>query len=144
MVMKVVLDTNVLLAALPETSNTHIIFRHLLKGSFTLCVTTDILHEYEEVFQRRANREVDILALDLLDILPNLERINKYYFWNLITVDPDDNKFVDCAIAANAHFICTEDKHFNILANVPFPTVSVISTQEFISLLDNAGGERVQ
>jgi predicted nucleic acid-binding protein len=76
--------------------------------------------------------------------LPNLERINKYYFWNLITVDPDDNKFVDCAIAANAHFICTEDKHFNILANVPFPTVSVISTQEFISLLDNAGGERVQ
>ncbi len=137
-----VLDTNVLLAALPQTSNTHIIFQHLLSGSFTLCVTTDILHEYEEVFQRRANREVAVLALDLLDILPNLERINKYYFWNLITADPDDNKFVDCAIAANAHFICTEDKHFNVLENIPFPTVSVISIKEFILLLDkeNAHG----
>ncbi|HOY07013.1 MAG TPA: putative toxin-antitoxin system toxin component, PIN family [Saprospiraceae bacterium] len=133
--MKVVLDTNVLLAALPEKSNTHVIFKSLLKGDFTLCVTTDILHEYEEVFQLRANREVAVLALDLLDILPNLERINKYYFWNLITADPDDNKFVDCAIAANAHFICTEDKHFKVLENISFPAVSVISTTEFMAIL---------
>ena len=129
------LDTNVLLAALPEKSKTHAIFQSLLKGTFTLCVTTDILHEYEEVFQMRANRQVAVLALDLLDVLPNLERINKYYFWNLITADPDDNKFVDCAIAANAHFICTEDKHFKALESISFPAVSVISASEFISLL---------
>lgn len=133
--MKVVLDTNVLLAALPQTSNTHIIFRHLLNGTYTLCITTDILNEYEEVFQRRANHQVAMLAIDLLEILPNLERINKYYFWNLIYTDPDDNKFVDCAIAANAHFICTEDKHFKVLESVPFPPVSVISTDEFIKIL---------
>lgn len=141
--MKVVLDTNVLLAALPQTSDTHIVFQHLLNGSFSLCVTTDILHEYEEVFQKRANYEVAALALDLLDILPNLERINKFYFWNLISVDPHDNKFVDCAIAANANFICTEDRHFNVLASIPFPAVSVISTQEFISLLHNERELRV-
>ena len=72
------------------------------------------------------------------------ERINKYYFWNLIPVDPDDNQFVDCAIAANAHFICTEDKHFNVLANVPFPTVSVISTKDFILLLHKKDEQRIQ
>jgi putative PIN family toxin of toxin-antitoxin system len=133
--MKVVLDTNVLLAALPQTSSTYIIFQRLLEGAYTLCVTSDILHEYEEIFQRRANHEVAVLAMNLLDILPNLERINKYYFWNLIVADPDDNKFVDCAIAANAHFICTEDKHFNVLENIPFPNVSVISANEFIQKL---------
>ncbi len=135
--MKVVLDTNVLLAALPKSSGTHIIFEHLLKGSYTLCITTDILNEYEEVFQKKANSAIAALAIDLLDILPNIQRFNKYYFWNLITVDPDDNKFVDCAIAANAHFICTEDKHFGALKEIPFPAVKVISSTEFISLLAN-------
>ncbi len=136
--MKVVLDTNVLLAALPQSSSTHVIFQRLLEGAYTLCITSDILHEYEEVFQRRANHEVAVLAMGLLDILPNLERINKYYFWNLITADPDDNKFVDCAIAANAHFICTEDKYFSVLENIPFPSVSVISASAFIQkLLEN-------
>jgi putative PIN family toxin of toxin-antitoxin system len=138
--MKVVLDTNVLLAALPQTSKTHIIFQGLLEGVYSLCVTSDILHEYEEVFQRRANREVAVLAMELLDVIPNLERINKYYYWNLITADPDDNKFVDCAIAANAHFICTEDNHFKVLANIAFPIVSIISAEDFIQkLLENHG-----
>jgi len=32
-----------------------------------------------------------------------------------ITHDPDDNKFADCAIAAEADFILTEDRHFQEL-----------------------------
>ncbi len=133
--MRVVLDTNVLLASLPRTSDTHLIFSELVRGAYELCLTTDILNEYEEVFQRRANPQVAILALDVLDILPNLLHINKYYFWRLITIDPDDNKFVDCAIAGNADFIVTDDKHFNILKNVSFPKVKVIGKQEFLELL---------
>jgi predicted nucleic acid-binding protein len=53
----------------------------------------------------------------------------------LITVDPDDNKFVDCAVAANADFICTEDKHFKVLKKVPFPPVKVISADDFVEIL---------
>jgi predicted nucleic acid-binding protein len=58
-----------------------------------------------------------------------------YYKWNLITVDPDDNKFVDCAIAANADYIVTNDKHFNILKEINFPKVSCITIEEFIEIL---------
>jgi predicted nucleic acid-binding protein len=67
--------------------------------------------------------------------LPNLLYVNKYYFWRLITIDPDDNKFVDCAIAANADFIVTDDKHFNVLKNVAFPSVKVINAAEFLEIL---------
>ncbi|MBK7936264.1 MAG: putative toxin-antitoxin system toxin component, PIN family [Lewinellaceae bacterium] len=134
--MRVVLDTNVLLAALPRTSDSHLIFLELTRGTYELCVTSDILNEYEEVFQQRANQEVATLALDVLDILPNLLYINKYYFWRFITVDPDDNKFVDCAIAANADFIVTDDKHFKVLKDIPFPKVKVINRREFLEMLE--------
>ena len=37
----------------------------------------------------------------------NVHQINPYYFWNIMDSDPDDNKFVDCAVVANADFIVT-------------------------------------
>ena len=47
----------------------------------------------------------------------------------------DDNKFVDCAIAANAQYIVSEDSHFKHLKNIPFPAVNVIRLREFMNLL---------
>ncbi|HRJ15851.1 MAG TPA: putative toxin-antitoxin system toxin component, PIN family [Saprospiraceae bacterium] len=132
--MRVVLDTNVLLVSLPRTSADHLILQELLNGRYTICVTTDILNEYAEIFQRKANSEVASLALDLLDILPNLERIHKYYFWRMISADPDDNKFVDCAISAGADFIVSDDNHFKEVQG-KFPPVKVISKLEFMQLL---------
>ena len=41
-------------------------------------------------------------ALNFFEMIKNIE---KYYNWNLIKNDPDDNKFVDCAVAANAKYI---------------------------------------
>ena len=32
--------------------------------------------------------------------------------------DPDDNKYCDCAIAGNAKYLVTEDKHFQILKSI--------------------------
>ena len=47
----------------------------------------------------------------------------------------DDNKFVDCAIAANAKCIVSEDNHFNVLKFIPFPKVEVIGIDDFKSFL---------
>ncbi|MBL7802736.1 MAG: putative toxin-antitoxin system toxin component, PIN family [Saprospiraceae bacterium] len=136
--MRVVLDTNVLLPALPRSSNTHLIFTKLLEGAYELCVSSDILLEYEEVFKRKANKEVAQLAMDVLEILPNLIKVQKFFYWHLITADHDDNKFVDCAIAGNADFIVSDDAHFNILASISFPKVTVISSRNFLELLPPA------
>ena len=45
--------------------------------------------------------------------------------------DPDDNKFVDCAIAADADYIVSEDSDFRILQKIKFPAVKLIDTQAF-------------
>lgn len=57
------------------------------------------------------------------------------FHFNLINTDPDDNKFVDCAIVANASYIVSEDTHFNILNSIPFPHVEVIRLQKFLKTL---------
>lgn len=45
--------------------------------------------------------------------------------------DPDDNKFVDCAIAENATFIVSNDSHFSVLREIDFPKLILKSLQEF-------------
>lgn len=58
-----------------------------------------------------------------------------HYHWRLIINDPDDDKFVDLAVAGNANFIVTNDRHFNILSQIPFPAVQILKADEFLDLL---------
>lgn len=53
--------------------------------------------------------------------------------------DEDDNKYVDCAIVANADHLVSEDRHFNILKDIEFPKLSVIKVDEFLQMLSAPG-----
>ncbi len=75
--------------------------------------------------------------LDTIENAPNIAFINRYFAFDLIKIDPDDNKFVDCAIAANADFIVTNDRHFDVLKSIPFPIVKVINIDEFMAILND-------
>ena len=66
---------------------------------------------------------------------PNLIQLIRYFEWNVIESDPDDNKFFDCAVAASADFIVSEDKHFRILKRIAFPSVLTIRSVEFKQIL---------
>ena len=138
--MKVVVDTNIILNAVYRRSKNHWIRRALEKGQITLCVTTDILDEYSEVLTSYYDGETAELFLSALEILPNLQLIHKYYFWQLIPGDEDDEKFVDCAIAAGADYLVTNDRHFNVLKKLPFPQVNVVNENEFRAIFESAFG----
>jgi len=133
--MRVVLDTNVLLVSISRKSRHHWVFSELLDGAYTLCASNDILLEYEEVLARKWNAEVSRNTLRTLLLLPNFERIEVYYRWQLLEQDPDDNKFIDCAIAANVDWLVTEDKHFLPLLQIPFPPLQLAGMDTFRSLL---------
>ena len=61
--------------------------------------------------------------------------ITPYFHFNLIAADPDDDKFVDCAVAGNAKFIVTEDSHYDVLRNIDFPKVDIIKLDDIIQKL---------
>ena len=106
-----------------------------VKGEYVLCVSNDILEEYEEVLGRNINSKVARLVLVHIQILPKVKFIAPHYSLGLIKADGDDNKFVDWAIASNAIFIVTEDKHFKELENIPFPKVEVVGIDDFLKYL---------
>ena len=132
----VVIDTNCLIMAVSSRSNYHKIWQSFLNGEYTLCISNEILEEYAEVISR--NISVNVARYVVFTILErkNVSLITPYYNWKLITADPDDNKFVVCAIAANAKFIVTGDHHFNVLKDIPFPSVPVVNIDEFLKELE--------
>ena len=129
--MKVVIDTNVLWVSVSRRSVSHWIFEAILDGSLTICVTTDILDEYAEIMSMKLGIEASDAVLSIFDNLPNILYLTRYYRWFAIEADADDDKFVDCAIAADAVCIITEDKHFKVLKKLDFPKVKTMNIEQF-------------
>ena len=129
--MKVVVDTNILLVCISPRSEAHWLWQSLLDGSIDLYVTTDILIEYAEIIGREMGKEVADIALDLLSDLPNVHTVQKYFFWQLIEADPDDNKFVDCAVAAGAVYLVSNDKHFKVLQKYSYFNIELLEFDAF-------------
>jgi putative PIN family toxin of toxin-antitoxin system len=130
----VVLDTNIILVSISSKSKYHKIFTSLLDGNFNLCVTNEILLEYEEIITQRFNKSVAINTIRTLLLLPNVKLITPYFKWQLIK-DIDDNKFVDCYVASNSSILVTNDKDFDILSTIKFPKIKIVDIENFISLL---------
>ena len=133
--MRIVLDTNSLIQSIPEHSPYFSVWLSVLKGDNILCVTNEILDEYAEILQRLTDSNTAGYVLDAITKSKHVELITPYYHFGLITADPDDNKFVDCAVAADARYIVTNDKHYDILRQIKFPVVDVIALKDFLKLL---------
>ncbi len=129
------MDTNVLLISISTKSRYRPIFDALLNGKYQLAISNEILSEYMEVLERKANTSVAVNIAEVLLNIENVIRTEIFFNWNLIKEDADDNKFVDCAIAANAKYIVSNDKHFKVLKEIDFPIVDVIGIEAFLDAL---------
>ena len=132
---RVVLDTNCLLQALPSRSPYHKIWTEVLAGRISLCVNTEILNEYEEILAEKTTAEIAHKVVEAIARLDTTEFQYVYIHFGLIEADADDNKFVDCAVAADAEYIVTNDSHFNILKQIGWPRLTVINIKEFAKQL---------
>jgi len=132
----VVLDTNCLLASIGKSSKFHSVWTSFLKKTYRLCVSNEIMSEYEEIITRKTSPAFAEMIIHIILNSENVVFVNPYYRFELIIVDPDDNKFVDCAIVANADYIVSQDTHFNILKTINFPKVNVIRIEEFVKELE--------
>jgi len=128
---RIVIDTNIFITIIGRKSPNRWIFNKIITGEFQLCISNEILLEYEEILTKKANSLVARNIIDFLLVSPFVHWIDVFYNWSLISVDKDDNKFVNCAITANAYCLLTNDKHFNILKDIDFPKVNIKNLKEF-------------
>ena len=132
---RIVLDTNCLLISIPYSSPYHTILTAFLSGAYTLCITNEILLEYEEILTKKMGK---VIASNIVNAILSSRHtllINPVYRFRLIESDPDDNKFVDCAFAIGADYIVSEDNHFKVLKTLPFPAFNVVTMDEFMERL---------
>ena len=135
---RIVLDTNCLLQAISRRSRFYPIWRDFIQGRYELCVTTEILDEYEEILSRYTSPIVGRMVVEAILRANNVVRVDAQFRFGLIESDPDDNKFVDCSIVANAEYIVTDDAHFDVLRSIPFPRVLVMTAESFLAELESA------
>ncbi len=133
--IKVVLDTNIILSSVSPYSKYRAIFDELDNFSYELAVSTEILMEYEEKLTEKFSIGLAKLTLDFLTVNLNVKQVSPSFQTRLIYPDLDDNKFVDCAFAANAHYLVTNDRDFNTLRKIGFPKINLLKIEEFIEIL---------
>lgn len=131
----IVLDTNCLLQILGARSKYNFLFSEFLKEHYTLCVSTEILFEYEEILRQKASPVAADLFMKVIARSRNVLRKDPYFRLGLVKQDDDDNKFVDCAFLCQADFIVTDDGHFDDAANSPFPLFRVMGLDEFANMI---------
>lgn len=132
---RLVLDTNSILQCISRRSRYHDLQLSLLDGRNTLCVTTEILEEYAEILEHKTSSKFAELAINVITNNPFTQFITPYYYFKLISADPDDDKFVDCAVAGNAKCIVTEYRHYDILRDIDFPKIEIIKLDDIIRIL---------
>jgi len=69
--------------------------------------------------------------LDLATASGFVRHFTPQFHFRIITADPDDDIFADCAIAADAEYIIAEDGHFKALRNAGYKP-QPITPEEFI------------
>lgn len=132
---RIVLDTNCLISSLPKKGKYYQVWQDFFANKYILCYTNEILTEYEEILTQKLGQTIAQNIIKAIIARPNTLKFDPHFQFQLITQDVDDNKFVDCAIVANAQYIVTEDKHYNVLETIDFPKVDVIDLDTFLRIL---------
>ena len=130
---RLVVDTNCLLASINPRGAYFKLYELFMAKAFEWVVSNEILTEYEEQVTRRYSVGTAQQVHEVLTMASNTYFQEAHYKWQLIEADPDDNKFVDVAVAANADLLITNDRHFEVLRQIEFPRVTILSLPAFLA-----------
>jgi uncharacterized protein len=135
--VKVVLDTNVVISAvLSHDGIPAKIFEMLLSGNIQNYTTKEIVEEIKDVLERlKITKLVDNIQRRW--IITNFEQssicIKPSVNLTIIKNDPDDNKFLECAVSAQAKYIISGDTHLTDLKR--YHDILIVTPTEFFRII---------
>lgn len=131
--LRLVIDTNVLISSF-FGGNPKKVIDLWRKGSAVLCLTEEILKEYLHVMARLpiAPETKDRLVA-ILQEKRNIEMVNPSRHCTAIPGDLEDDKFIDCAVEAQADSIISGDGH--LLQVKAFRGILIYSPKEFLQIV---------
>ena len=134
---RAVLDTNIFVSGFFSTSGTIAPLQELWKsGAFQLAVSEEILNEVKATFQKPYLQEKFRLSVNEVDGIIALIREKSFivtedkYRTDRIIADPNDNKFLGCALEAKAYYVVSGDSH--LLSLKHFHGIQSVDAATFI------------
>lgn len=132
--LRVVLDTNVLFEGLTKQGGAcGLIIEAWYAGVLTVCVSTALAYEYEDVFARKLStarwQALQPILGRLLDT--HVEFINIYFSWRPSSPDPGDDSVIDCAMNARASVITANVRDFERAQHIL--GLQILAPVEFIN-----------
>ncbi len=132
--MKVIIDTNVFISAIFFKGVPSQILQYWQNNHFEWIISTEIFEEYQRVANIFHERYPTIDLNPILQhVLLKSSLICAPNFSQPICEDPDDDKFLACALAAQANFIVSGDKH--LLKLHPFENIPILKPRQFLDFL---------
>lgn len=131
--IRVVLDTNIIVSALLQPLGAPAqAFLLALSGALQLCMSGSIYTEYEEVISRPR------FGFSETTIADTLRAIREKSLWLRPTevvracIDPDDDLFLECALAAGATYVVTGNpKHFP----ASWHSIQVVTPRQLVTII---------
>ena len=127
--MRILIDTNILISGLYFHGLPKKLLREIDLEKFNLCVNQEIIAEYKEKIDNKFSKSKYILDKDLrqkiFSSFKSFESISNLK----ICRDPDDDKFINCAIDAKAIYIVSGDNDLLTIKN--FAGIEIVTAREF-------------
>jgi uncharacterized protein len=129
--LRVILDTNVLISGIFFSGPPSEILKAWRKGDVQFILSPEIVDEYSRVAKILANDfpGIDINSIMTL-ILTNSEIIEAPTMPHQVCEDPDDDKFLTCALAGKCWVIISGDKH--LLKISGYQGINILSPRIFV------------
>ena len=135
--VRVVPDTNVYVSALLWTGIPHRLLRLAEAGEVTLVTTPAIMEELREVLGRPKFRlRISTLQTSVAELMESLlsavEVIPDLAIEPVIKRDPDDDKILACAVAAQAEWLISGDDH--LLSVKRYKGIAIVTSSQFFRI----------
>ncbi|HEA47022.1 MAG TPA: putative toxin-antitoxin system toxin component, PIN family [bacterium] len=129
--IRVVLDTNVLVAAhFNPGSASNTILELCQRKKLVLVLTSHILKEFSLILRNISARKSFRKKMDKIIFQAILAK--KAPRVNMVCEDPEDNKFLSCALAGKADYIITSDRHLLVLRK--FRGIKIVKPVQFLKV----------
>ena len=129
--MRVILDTNVFVSGVFFAGPPYRILEAWRDGELQLVVSQEILEEYQRVGETLAEQFPGINLQPIIDLVTtNAEIFPNQILRGSVCEDPDDDKFIACAIASRCKVIVSGDRH--LLKVSGFGGIKVMRPRQFI------------
>ncbi len=131
--MKIVLDTNVFVSGVFFSGPPYQILKGWSEGKLQLCVSLEIIKEYRRVGEILATDHPSINFTTMLEyVLQNVEVYSGQPLQEPVCEDPDDDKFIACALASNSKIIVSGDRH--LLKVSGYRNIEVHKPRDFLAV----------